>query len=815
MSSEGELEADQLSILVGDIANYTDMSPEAQREFFRGVFPDIAEMTDVDGMIERNSWGDGIIVFFRAPKAAADVALELRDYFRDKQWSNELLPDLEMRLALHNAPVWRGYNPIRDSGGVVGRGVNLAARIESVVVPNRIFVTDSFRAGLGQQLTSDTITFDDMEERELAKGWGKEQLYDMRRPTDKPPKVEQRLEEFSDQPTGDETEMLISFLDSPEPDQQKRAAHLLSQQGNPRAIEPMADALLEESNLAEVRRTIAQGLREFEDERVVEPLIEAIETATDDGVRRKAIFSLGKISYRDGLETLEGILSDSSEPDAVRAAATEALSNIDDGAALDPIVELLERDEDISARLRKVLPLSLAAFDDERVADSLITLLNDPNAEIRKRSMSALANMEESGAVAPLCDVLEAEGEYDGAMRAGAAEALKLIGSPRALDALAAGLEQEDKSVVHHCVQAIGELGDADPSQSAQLLTEIVRDGNSPIDVRAQAAHSMGNLESYDAISLLDEVVRDEDVPDVVRTGAINGLKELSYSDANGPLVAAVDDSSYAVRKSAVDGLSDVGDPAAIDELRTIIENPDESRAELRELAVHSLYETRAMGAVDTLVDAIDDPAEPVQRAAVKRVAQLKTGEGFDTLVAVIQDDSYPASVRGTAAQWIGEYEQIRAEDDLVGYVSSCDNPRVTANLIANMGLHGVAPAREEIKNRLAEGNYPQVRRTAILSLALLGGPQAEEVITEFVTDSSNDVDVRVAAAKSLRVLNTDSANGKLRNIANSGDLPEEVVRKASTTLGRRPSDEKEAIQDVLEDFLNLGTDDEDDSDGS
>src|SRR5258708_6152636 len=90
-----------------------------------------------------NSWGDAIVAAFRDPLKAARAALALRDLFRDTNWRNLGLSNhLAARIGLHAGAVFIGFDPLQSREGLAGHNVNLAARIEPVVKPNEVWVTD-------------------------------------------------------------------------------------------------------------------------------------------------------------------------------------------------------------------------------------------------------------------------------------------------------------------------------------------------------------------------------------------------------------------------------------------------------------------------------------------------------------------------------------------------------------------------------------------------------------------------------------------------------------------------------------------------
>lgn len=127
-----------------------------------------------------NSWGDGIVAVFDHAEDAAECGLKLRDLMATQNWSRLGLPNsLAIRVGLHAAPIYTGYDPIRKADGLVGSQINLAARIEPVVTPGHVFATSTFVALLSRQPDS-RISSDPLGKRELAKGWGVEDLFNMR-----------------------------------------------------------------------------------------------------------------------------------------------------------------------------------------------------------------------------------------------------------------------------------------------------------------------------------------------------------------------------------------------------------------------------------------------------------------------------------------------------------------------------------------------------------------------------------------------------------------------------------------------------------
>jgi class 3 adenylate cyclase len=176
------MERQTVALLFSDVAGYSQLKEPQLRIFLEKIFPEIARLLEQqsDSFIEKNTWGDGIIIASADPYQLANFALALRDFFRNRNWSNDLLPELSSRIALHVGVVFTGQDPIRKTQGIIGTQVNLAARIEPVTTPGQVWVTQAFK-NMIYPTTDPTLAFDELGERPLAKAFGNQLLYRLRR----------------------------------------------------------------------------------------------------------------------------------------------------------------------------------------------------------------------------------------------------------------------------------------------------------------------------------------------------------------------------------------------------------------------------------------------------------------------------------------------------------------------------------------------------------------------------------------------------------------------------------------------------------
>ena len=130
-----------------------------------------------------NSWGDAFLVCSHDPIDLSEIALKLRDEFQNTHWRHlGFAEELAIRIGLHVD----SFNLIYEDKKIIdiyGQAVNRAARIEPIVDSNKIFCS-KFCYDLLNQETYLKYHFENLGKRQLAKGWGAMELYELRRKTD-------------------------------------------------------------------------------------------------------------------------------------------------------------------------------------------------------------------------------------------------------------------------------------------------------------------------------------------------------------------------------------------------------------------------------------------------------------------------------------------------------------------------------------------------------------------------------------------------------------------------------------------------------
>ena len=170
------------TMLFADVQAYSQVVEEKTSEFVNAFHGGIAAML---AKLKRdpafvNTWGDSFFAVFDELEDALNLALEIRDYFNKGQWS-ELLSggSMEVRVSMHAGPVHEEYDPILRKRNFFGRHVNQAARIEPIVLPGPVFVSETVAALIS--FGYDAYDFEYAGNLELAKDFGSYPIYMLQR----------------------------------------------------------------------------------------------------------------------------------------------------------------------------------------------------------------------------------------------------------------------------------------------------------------------------------------------------------------------------------------------------------------------------------------------------------------------------------------------------------------------------------------------------------------------------------------------------------------------------------------------------------
>ena len=176
------------------------------------------------------------------------------------------------------------------------------------------------------------------------------------------------------------SELVKALHEHSDPQVRQYAAYLLGQAKNPRAIQPLIEALADFDKSVREQATLALSTI---GKAAIEPLAEAMKEPKWE-TRYRAAEALGKIADEKAVQPLIQGLKDSR--DHVRYMAAKGLHDLGDSDAVEPLIILL-KDENTYVRLMAVHALS--ALGGKKVQKALDKALETEEDEKVKAAITA------------------------------------------------------------------------------------------------------------------------------------------------------------------------------------------------------------------------------------------------------------------------------------------------------------------------------------------------------------------------------------------------------------------------------------------
>ncbi|MGQ0590140.1 MAG: HEAT repeat domain-containing protein [Sphingosinicella sp.] len=262
------------------------------------------------------------------------------------------------------------------------------------------------------------------------------------------------------------TQLQVAALEDEEPALRSRAIEALGEIGSRKAADALvvviAKSMYHRPGRPEDREAAARALRRIGEAGVREALL--ADLSAPEATRRKRAIDVLAALRSPGLSEL--FVKALGDPDpSVRCEAADALGELADRAAVDPLLAVLTSDADIS--VREAAARALGAIGDPRVADALLA------AEIGVGYLcGALYNFPHSGLIEPLVIKLmhaDAMPSWDeGATRNTIAFLLSRIDpdwqktkeARAAVPALTAGLQSDDPELRQSAARLLRAIAD-------------------------------------------------------------------------------------------------------------------------------------------------------------------------------------------------------------------------------------------------------------------------------------------------------------------------------------------------------------------
>ncbi|MGQ0696138.1 MAG: HEAT repeat domain-containing protein [Nitrospiraceae bacterium] len=168
---------------------------------------------------------------------------------------------------------------------------------------------------------------------------------------------------------------------------------------------------------------------------------------------------------------------------------------------------------DVDPRVREAASRSVGQLPSVGVGagTELVTLLHDPDISVRRAAAQALGAVERTSALASALGSLL--GSADPAVRQAAGHALLLVGAGEAVAALSNGTSDSDPAVRQWAVAALGESGDL---RAVPVLLDRLRH-DSAAGVRAEAAYRLRFVEDSSVAVEVETILQRDSSMDVKR----------------------------------------------------------------------------------------------------------------------------------------------------------------------------------------------------------------------------------------------------------------------------------------------------------
>ncbi|KAJ4482009.1 Deoxyhypusine hydroxylase [Lentinula aciculospora] len=256
-------------------------------------------------------------------------------------------------------------------------------------------------------------------------------------------------------------------------------------------------------------------------------------------LKHELAYCLGQIKSPSALPVLECVLRNPSEDSMVRHEAAEAMGAISATKSI-PILEEYLSDPDRSVRETCEIAIARIEWDkteegaktEEVMKDEdYIPLYTSIDPAPATSGLLAGAPKPEEISQSKIDELREQllDGKRPLFERYRAMFALRNIGSPAAVDALAAGFSDDSALFKHEIAFVFGQL--LSP-HSVPCLLQVLQNGTESDMVRHEAAEALGGIATPEVLPYLKEWVAREDSPVVVRESCQVALDMWEYENS-------------------------------------------------------------------------------------------------------------------------------------------------------------------------------------------------------------------------------------------------------------------------------------------
>ena len=231
------------------------------------------------------------------------------------------------------------------------------------------------------------------------------------------------------------------------------------------------------------------------------------------------------------------------------------LIRVDDEPAIVHLLELLKIGSSaIRTSVAQTLERLQSRNEDPRTVEPLISLLDDPDLQVRVAAMHALCQLTDPRRIPPLLKLMESQTPQ---LRIGAIEAIGRTGRVEYLSRIVPAIKDPSFEVRIAATIALSKIKSP---ESLEPITSLLKDPDT--DVRKTAVECMARMQDPRSVKALIHALVDKE--SVVRHGAANALQIINFQwriseeaqKAIPFLESALKDDEYWVREAATKALA-------------------------------------------------------------------------------------------------------------------------------------------------------------------------------------------------------------------------------------------------------------------
>ena len=436
--------------------------------------------------------------------------------------------------------------------------------------------------------------------------------------------------------------------------------------------------------------------KQLMDKRAVEPLINCLDDA-DPRVRRYAAMALKRLNDKRAVKPLIQRLDDSDVQ--VRRRSKEALKRLRDPTAVEPLLALTD-----DKNMKMEVMDALSCFDDPRVADFFVPLLQNQNEKLQLAAVKYFAKNPNQNAIEFLIPLLQSS--Y-GDIPYYAIDALAKSKDPRAVDPL---------------IELLNTKPESDDEKGKRRIYRF----------QSHAIHYLGSMDDKRVYPILINALTDEHL----KRFAILALGDLKDRRAVPVLIDYLSDPSSFFRSLAIRSLGQIGDSSVFNTLVPFLSDPYEP---ISNSAIYAVYRLDPEKALDILHGMLDTK-DPVTCGRILRLMGCPKNKNlFSKWVEIAAEKKEFSTVIGKR---LNNCKDPEITATLQSYLKEGMNPDIKAAVIDILGEFD-APDIKNVLSRYTDDQNPMIVRHARKALK-----KPEDVLIATLFESESFHYVKFARGK-------------------------------------------------------------------